>query len=306
MQETYEIRLFTQYLPLIAREITAPEELPSVATILRGVVGDPQFRRVGELDERLRRSKQGMAFGGWEIRRTYSNSELAQAQLFLLNVRFKHLSAEEYGTSYEEFQQCQHEIDSLEYLNGEFRIVRQRGPCSIRAKQIGALRFPYRKLGSTRDIFRLWGGELVVSDRFKDLIDKNEFTGATFIPTCDATRPNRSNSRAKGEFAQLCIQSKPLLVSERTRFGATPFDTQRSGFDHCEGGTIAGDRPISQISVAASSWDGSDLCTTDVYVGGRGGLFRPHQLLVVSKRVLEAFQGRGIKGFQHEVVELNY
>lgn len=304
MREAYEIRLFTQYLPLIDPEVIIPKGAPALATILCGVVGDQQFKRVAELEERLRRSNEGMAFAGWDIKRTYSKSELAEAQLFLLNIPFKHLSAEEYGTCYEEFQGCQHEVDSLEYLNGEFRILRQKLPCSVRAKQIGSLRFPYRKLGRARDIFRLWGGELVVSERFKNLIEDNGFTGATFIPTCNTVKSTRSNSGAKSEFAQLSTHSKLLQVTQRTRFGATPFDTKRTGFDHCEGGTIAGNRPISQISVAASSWDEADLCTTKVYVGGRQGLFRPHQLLIVSKRVLEAFQQHGIKGFRYEIVEL--
>lgn len=304
MREAYEIRLFTQYLPLIAPEFSIPKEAPALATILCGVVGDQQFKRVAELDERLRRSNKGMALAGWDIRRTYSKSELAGAQLFLLDIPFKHLSAEEYGTCYEEFQACQHEVASLEYFNGEFHILRQKVPCSIRAKQIGSLRFPYRKLGRTRDIFRLWGGELVVSQRFKNLIEDNGFTGATFIPTCNTANSTHSNSRAKSEFAQLSTHSKLLQVTQRTRFGATPFDTTRTGFDHCEGGTIAGDRPISQISVAASSWDVADLCTTDVYVGGRQGLFRPYQLLIVSKRVLEVFQLHRIKGFRYEIVEL--
>jgi hypothetical protein len=305
MRETYEIRLFTQYAPLIARETTIPREVPSVATILRGTVDDPQFKRVGELNEHLRKSKQGMAFAGWDIQRTYSKDELARARSFLLDVRFRHLAAEEYGTKYEEFEQCQHDVDSLEYAGGmEFRIVRRKIPCSIRARQVGALCFPYRKLGNARDIFRLWGGELVVSDRFVNLVQEHRFTGAKFSPTCDTARPGRS-VRRKGEFAQLCVKSRPLSVTIDTRFGANPFDTQRTGYQHCEGGTIAGLRPISEASILGSSWDGSDFCETEIYVGGRGGLFRPHRLLIVSKKVLGALECNRLKGFRYEVVKIN-
>jgi hypothetical protein len=125
-----------------------------------------------------------MAFGFWEIRRSWGKDELARAPLFLLDVRFRHRAAEVYGTHYDEFEQCQHEVGSLEYAGSrEFRIVRRKIPCRIRARQIGALRFPYRKLGSARDIFRLWGGELVVSDRFVNLVQQHKFAGATFSPT---------------------------------------------------------------------------------------------------------------------------
>ena len=97
MRETYEIRLFTNYLPVIAPDVTISKASPSLATILRGIVDDPRFKRVGELDERLRKSKEGTAFAGWDIERTYSKDELARAELFLVDVRFRHLAAEEFG-----------------------------------------------------------------------------------------------------------------------------------------------------------------------------------------------------------------
>jgi hypothetical protein len=204
--------LFTNYLPVIAPDVTISKASPSLATILRGIVDDPRFKRVGELDERLRKSKEGTAFAGWDIERTYSKDELARAELFLVDVRFRHLAAEEFGTHYKEFEQCQHEVDSLEYVGGtEFRIMRQKVPCSIRAKQIGVLRFPYRKLGSTRDIFRLWGGELVVSDRFVNLVQEHRFTGTKFSPTCDTAGPGRSGSAKRG----ICAALRQIEAAER-------------------------------------------------------------------------------------------
>ena len=63
MRETYEIRLFTQYLPVIAPDVTISKASPSLATILRGIVDGhaadvqvahqvpelPIFRRVGAI-----------------------------------------------------------------------------------------------------------------------------------------------------------------------------------------------------------------------------------------------------------------
>ena len=89
--------------------------------------------------------------------------------------------------------------------------MRQKVPCSIRAKQIGVLRFPYRKLGSTRDIFRLWGGELVVSDRFVNLVQEHRFTGAKFSPTCDTAGPGRSGSAKRG----ICAALRQIEAAER-------------------------------------------------------------------------------------------
>jgi len=225
--------------------------------------------------------------------------------LFLLNIPFKHLSAEEYGTKYEQSNECEHETEVLEQVEGtEFRISRRKLPCSLLSKQIDQLRFPYRKLGNRNDIFRLWGGELIVSRRFGILVNEGKFSGAGFLPTSNTARASHPKGTTS-EFAQLVVRSKPLEVSKDVRFGVTPFDSERTGYQHCGAGTIAGSRLLTPLSVNAASWDGSDICRTEVYVGGREGLFRPHQLLIASKRLLDALQQREMKGFRFEIVELD-
>jgi hypothetical protein len=364
MVETYDIRLFSKYLSLVSDKKPVPRKVPQIATVLRGVVGDPLYVRVGELDQRLRKSGLGAAFAFWRIQRRYSEEELARAELFLLRVPFTEASAEEYGTHYEESPECQPEIGVLEHVGGtDFRIVRRKVLCALGSKQVGPVRIAFRELRKNLDIYRLWSGELVVSERFVNLTNREGFSGGTFFPISDArddylTSPlefldspvglevlsiaadkqigpgdwsfwqwlNRDEQRpllermlalkksdvnsdettsSRRNLAQLVLRSKPLGESQHSRFGATPFDTDREGRHECAAGVIAGRRLITRLSIIRSSWDGSDLCRTNVYVGGqRQGLFRPHQLLVVSKRVLEALQHHGMKGFQFEVAEM--
>ena len=364
MVETYEIQLFSKYLSLVSDADQSYRRPPKVAVTVRGTVGDPLFIRIGELDQHLRQSKLGFAFGSWTIKRTYSEKELARAQLFMLNVPMTHVAAEEYGTEYQEDGGCEYDGETLEHLGGtKFRIVPRRLRCGLGSKQVGPLRLPFAKLRKNQDVYRPWGGELVVSERLANLMSRGEFSGWAFFPISDVkkelTSPLElsdcpagvellSTAAAKGmrprdwdswcwlnedvhkpplermiaqqrvrapnqqegtgsrhNLAQLVLQSKPLEISRHSRFGATPFDTGAIGRHRCDAGETAGMRPISSVSVIGSSWDGSDLCRTRVYVGGpRQGLFRPYQLFVVSKKFLKALQHHGIKGFQLEVVEL--
>jgi hypothetical protein len=360
MVENYEVQLFSKYLPLLG-DVGLDSHQAGIATTLRGVVGDPLFIRIGELDQRLRKSREGVAFGSWDIKRSYSREEVARAELFLLNVPLSHLSAEEYGTRYQESADCEHDAETLEHVAGtEFHVVRRMLPCGLCSKQMDPLRFPFQKLKSKEDVYRLWGGELIVSERFGRLMNTGEASGGALFPISDvakdeltspvefsgspaglellsiaadknmgpadwdfwswlnrdAQRPLLEKMKAQTKsysprsnhdgcnLAHLVVRSKPLQVSELSRFGATPFDREALGHHDCDAGRIAGLRPISPLSVIRSSWDGSDLCRTRVYVSQRQGLFRPYQLLIVSKRLLEALQQHGIKGFQFEVAEM--
>jgi hypothetical protein len=363
MVETYEFQLFSKYLPLLGDIGRRPHQA-SIATTLSGVVGDPLFIRIGELDQRLRKSREGVAFGSWNIKRSYSEEELARAQLFSLTIPLTHLSAEEYGTRYEDSGDCDCDAEILEHVRGvEFRVVHRRIPCGLYSKQLDPLRVPFSKLNRREDLYRLWGGELIVSEHFASLINSGEASGGLLFPISDAknddltspihfsaspagleilaiaagknmapadwsfwlwlnsdaqrpllekmraqakpaTRKSRKTRTDERDLAQLILRSNQLQVSELSRFGATPFDHEGLGHHKCDAGKIAGLRPISPISVIRSSWDGSDLCRTGVYVSQRQGLFRPYQLFIVSRKIIEALSQPGMKEIQFEVVEM--
>ncbi|MBS1853281.1 MAG: hypothetical protein JST79_20470 [Acidobacteria bacterium] len=364
MQETYEIRLFAKHLPLLGDTTGNSVKLGRVAATIRGTVHDPLFVRIGELEQHLRSTRQGVAFAAWRVERHYSKEEVAAAELFLLNVPFTEVSGEEYGTQYEDLLNCEQEIEQLEYTGGaDFRIHRKSIPCSLNTKQIGPLRIAFSKLRRKLDVYRLWGGELIVSEGFVCLNKNERISGGAFFPIVDVrndnlTLPLQFSDSATGleilsiaadkhispgdwkfwewlndeeqqpllakmlapqkrairdseksgsvrNLAQLTLRSNPLQISKQSQFGETPFDTENKDFHRCDGGIIAGRRLISPLSVLRSSWDGSDLCRTEVYVGGqRQGLFRPYQLLVVSKRLFQAMLKHKMKGFHFEIVEL--
>jgi hypothetical protein len=49
---------------------------------------------------------------------------------------------------------------------------------------------------------------------------------------------------------------------------------------------------------------GSDVCQTDLFFGGRQGLFRPWRHLVISKRLFDAMRETKMKSFQFEIVKM--
>ena len=51
MIETYEIQLFSKYLSLVSDAAPSHRKLPTVGVTVCGVVGDPQFNRIGDLIE---------------------------------------------------------------------------------------------------------------------------------------------------------------------------------------------------------------------------------------------------------------
>lgn len=302
MIEKYEIQLFSKYLSLVSDATPPHGKFPSVGVTVYGVVGDAQFNRIAELDRKLRQSNLGFAFGGWTISRQYSEEEFARAELFFLNIPMTEVAAEEYGTEYRDVGGCEFDGKAVRHMGGtDFRVVPEKVRCGLGSSQIGSLRLPFNKLKPNREIYRIWGGELIASERLTNLIIKGQFSGSALAPISDTAGIDQGKSTNRN-FSQLILESEPLEVAANTRFGETPFDTESGGYHRCGAGVIAGLRPISPLSIMRSSWNGSDLCRTAVYVSVRVGLFRPHQLLVVSKKFLMALQEHAMKGFQFEVV----
>ncbi len=103
-------------------------------------------------------------------------------------------------------------------------------------------------------------------------------------------------------YFQLRVESPPVAVAERTVL-VDPFIGGSQHHCKCDLGEIYA-RIFSRLYVKRSTWDGSDICQTDLYFGGRQGLFRPFRHLMVSKKLFERMNQERIKKFQFEIVEL--
>jgi hypothetical protein len=363
MRETYRFRIYSEDAH-IALDPEYLKDLRPVGKfdllIAKGVVGDPLYRKLQEADQLLEQSSKTSLIAVSNIQRTYTSAEIEEAQLFLMHLFDAGGSGEEYGTWYTDGVQN----DNCGVFERNKRIYNPKKTkrCALSSHQVGPLRFPFQKMRKGYDIFSLWGGELVISERLGKLIEAGGFTGGKVQPIWNTgilpkSMPNLSDvpsgaellGRAKekgfgptdkvywswleedaqlplldkalweqmelqqsrrpktstaGNFAQLTIQSPPLTVSERTLFGEKQFRPGSGDSCRCAFGEVRGGMLLSQLSVNGSSWDGSDICRSDVYVGSKAGLFRPWRHLVISKRLFDAMRREGMKGFDFEVVEM--
>lgn len=367
MRETYRFRL----APPFAQELLGPGYTPArnSATdeeeyFAEGVVGDSLYQRIRESDRKLASASRESLLLGWDSRynrRSFTTSEIEQSKLFLLHLFSAAGSGEEYGTWYTQgslTERCDaYQPSESCYTRGKAVV------CALSSRQVGPLRFPFQKMRKGCDVFMLWSGELILSERLAKLINDEGFKGAKIqtiwntgvhpkspqrfsdVPTGrelllrasefgldpdsrdfrswleqeeqfskleealwqqmnSLSRDGKTASTPSRQFSQLIVQSMPVAVSNRTLFGENPL-RPKTGEDCYQAlGKIAGKRLLSALSVLESSWDGSDICTSDVFLGGRQGLFRPWRLLLVSKRLFDAMRQAGMRGFEFEVVEM--
>lgn len=368
MKETYDFRLSSEGVSHLFGSANQTEELLQRPNIARGVIGDDQYLRIAELDRKLRETKK-LAFFSWEIKRTYSRVEIGRAELFLLKLRYKHASGEEFGTWYTDSRlepDCGLGRKQIRILQtSPFRSVLEDTNhlrCALGSRQVGPLQIPFRELMKGRDIFSLWSGETVVSERLAKVIETGKFSGGRMQAIWNTQRGSKSlpsladvpsgielltnagkrnltpsdrdfwswlegneqlplleralweqkdawgSAREGGEprrdFVQLIVQSSPVQVPDHTEIGDAPFDIEPSEYCTCESGKTRGPNLLSPLSIVRSSWDGSDICQTDLFFGRRQGLFRPHRHLVISNRLFISIQEKGIKGFGFEIVRL--
>jgi hypothetical protein len=357
MKESYTLSLNAKYADLVISSMRVSLERvkrvsPKTCQVV-GEVGDALFCRAREDFSRSgAETYEDRLVYGCRIDRTYTRKEIEQARLFVIGTRYQHGAAEEYGTWYTDAPH-RPECGIKEWPKPKCLT------CALGSRQVGPLHFPFLKFVK-RDIFSLWGGETILSERMADLIREGGFSGASLQPVWNTRSGSRSlldladsptglellahakrmglepsdkafwswleskeqlprfdqalseikeiaESRHSGSeparsYFQLVVQSSPIRVCEPTVLG-DPFFGGNLDRCKCEFGEIRG--PINSVLYTeASSWDGSDLCQTDLYFGGRQGCFRPWRQLVISKRLLDAMRQSKMKGFKFEIVEM--
>jgi hypothetical protein len=103
---------------------------------------------------------------------------------------------------------------------------------------------------------------------------------------------------------QLLITSEPVPVLPSTKFGLDPFDEDPAGSYRCPFGHIAGLNLLSEVTISRGQWDGSDFARTKEMVGLRGGVVRPHPILLVSPRLRQLFLDHSVRGAKFEIAYL--
>ena len=186
MREKYRFQIRPQYLDLVHSLLAAGTNPSMKGSVLIGDVGDENYRRIRELQQEMQEKNGQELFAGWEIDRSYSAEEIDDAELFLIKIPFTHLAAEEYGTQY-----LEEEAIHLKQGHDDIKEVGERFTAfgkfpTIAMEQTSLLRLPVNKLSVRKDLIRIWGGELIVSERFAALAQHSAFTGGMLFPVLNA------------------------------------------------------------------------------------------------------------------------
>jgi hypothetical protein len=286
MQEIYEFRVQEKhasrlFAPNEGKKLGWTKQFGDKFVTARKVelsADDPKLKRVGELEELIKKEPHDFFFAGWTIHRRYTVEDLAKAKLFLLcRIATFEPAGEECGTQYDESSACPR--------------------CRSGAKQVSPLFLDWKRIPKSKDIARTIAGEIVVSKRMVDLFDRYSMTGATFGPVCH--RP--ASSAESRDWFQLLVKSCDAEVAPPTKTGVNPFDEDASGQYRCSRGDLIGLARLSEVSIYRSSYNGSDIIASRQFVGTRRGLLRPERFLLVSPKLRQLIKDEKLTGCEFEI-----
>lgn len=280
MKEIFDFRLFeAEARPFFQNE---GQVLSSgLARALRASPGDDVFSRLRLVHSTLRAEGRHL-IASWGCIRRYSKKEVDAASWFVgLPVRAFEPTGEECGTVYDDSSACE--------------------VCGFGAAQISPLHLDLGKIPKGVDIARTIAGEIVVSDRFAELVHEEGITGAEIREVLPTKRRRASLPR----WHQLTPKTADVEVARPTSFGVDPFSLDEDGRYRCPTGHVLGLRRLSVLSVSGDSLRNADLQATRAAVGQRLGELRPERILVLSRRLHAAINRARLKGLDFEVINVS-
>lgn len=293
MKEYVEFRLEKEYAQHLFKEDEGVDIPDSSLKIVKVETSDPRFEAIGKLE--LRRSK-GLVFTSYEYKRVYTDEEMRKARFFKMDPFPFTMAGEECGTKYDESTACP---------------LCRSGAKMITPLKIRANRIPKKDFS----IAMGWGEEVIVSSRFKQLVEENGLTGMRFAPVY-------SGKRETGYYQLIPIHY--FDVSPKTKFGSNPFKDAEYEMDpiyaknsygkvigyekiyyRCPNGDNLGLNILSEAYVKASPlMDGLDFFASRQTYGARMGYFRPNHLMFCSNRMMRIIKENKLKGFDFEVAHI--
>lgn len=272
MKEIYEFRIFEDKYHLLS---TDKGIFNGSVYILDTVKTDPLYKKIGEIDQKLRKKYKTTLYSYWEIKRTYTKKDLNEAKLFQFDMRYFEPCGEECGTLYDETAACPF--------------------CGANRKQLNILQLKKGSIPKKKDIASTLGNEVIVSERFIETANKWGMTGFDFLPT---------NINA---YYQLKINRK-IELSSKTTVGVTPFDLS----SNCEGevykcphGDTLGLCQLSEAYVKnGTEITKNDLLESSQCIGYNVGVFRPRHLYFCSPKFQQMVISENLKGFKFEIAHI--
>jgi len=278
--ETCEFRVNEDFAPLLFKD----DEGVRLGTSVRKIVlrtDDPRYTKVGEMSRHVRQISNTFFFAGWKFHRTYTNKELAEAELFNVEfLKYFEPAGEEHGTPYDEKTACP--------------------VCGSGALQVGPLCLPPKRLPKGKDFACTIGGERIASWRVKQVFEREGVSGIRFAPVISLGKASRQNP----DWFQFFIESATARIVVPTRLGNGPFDDDEKGMHRCPTGDQLGLNRLSEVTIERATRGISDFVCSEGFVGVRRGLLRPERLIFISQRVRHLIDSERLKGLSLEVAHM--
>jgi hypothetical protein len=280
MREVAQFRIDEQFAPMLFSESEGKRLGDSVRKV-DIPTNDPRFKRIGELQTELLRSKGKPFFYGWKLTRNRPAKEVESAQIFHLRVASVFEPAgEECGTKYDETAAC--------------------SKCGAGAKQEGPLLLDVKRIPKGKDFAKSIAGEVVVSRRVTELFAQHGIRGATLHPV----RAKGAKSLEPSGWSQLVVRSTEAEIVAPTRVGNDPFDDDPKNEYRCPQGHLLGLNLLSELSIIAATVGESDIVASRQFIGVRRGLLRPERVILVSPKLWRLIDSERLKGCEVEVAHL--
>jgi hypothetical protein len=163
MREQIEIRVREDLAHLVFRPDEGEKLGEGGPRVVSMSLSDPRFVLVCRVYRELKNRTGEFFYSGWQITRLYTKLELSSAEAFhLVRVRMFQPSGEECGTTHDPASGCP--------------------DCRAGQVQTSALKLDPRRFPKNVDIAKTIGGEIVVSQRFAELLLENDITGYDLGP----------------------------------------------------------------------------------------------------------------------------
>lgn len=295
MQEVLELRINCKFAHLLFGE-NEGKNIGSAVKIVEIAKDDPRYQQIPIIQRQINDQYDEDFFFSWQIKRKYDKNELSTASLFEIIVKSEfEPCGEECGTVYDETSACP--------------------LCGANGTQIGPL-FLHKGSIPKKDIARTIAGEIVVSEKFGEVVKAAKLTGMVVEPVVF--------ERGVSNWYQLKINSPEVDVTANTIAGIDPFNLSEYSeavnysieggpngrFEReiykCPNGHTIGLNLLSEPYVAeASAMKKNDLFYTRQKVGVRRGYLRPAPILLCSSLFRELVTKEKLTGFHFEVTHID-
>lgn len=279
MKEILQIRVNYDFAHLLFKEDEG-KRLGSSIKVINLPKNDSRYIQVPKIDKYVRNEFNRAFYFGWKIIRKYNKKELFEAKLFRMKVKSVfEPSGEECGTEYDESESC--EI------------------CGSNRKQISTLKLKQSSIPK-KDIAKTIAGEVIVSEKFKNLCESYNLSGLKFKQV--------QSKNKQIEFYQIFPSSPILELTNNTIAGIDPFDFSVSSEGEiykCPKGHTIGLNLISEVYIKEDKEiNNFDFFQSEQKVGVNRGLLRPEPIYLCSIKFRELIKKEKLKGFDFEIAYL--